>query len=363
MKEAPLSFEASAFQCFVRGLRGVWRDEAYRGSVEAARRAGSDEPAEIERKARESAAYQLYSWLERHSQQFKYYGRYGIVRWMEERKDELAKVLEESSKRHPELLQLNPALELPEYVRAVDTHQHGGGIWGDAADAFAYETSSSAYSFSLFNPRTPMELYAATARKLAPQAKAILDLGCTSGGSTRALARVFPGARVIGVDVCAPPLKLAHLRSLEQGVLTHFRQGNAEKLADADASVDLVASHWLYHEMPPAAVRRSLIEARRVLKNGGGFMAYDMYLVPGGAIGRWLQAGYAARNNEPFAHTYAGMDMEKELRAAGFTDIEMKIAHPEPSPEVQAGELPPHRTHYMTMITAKALPIAARGAT
>ena len=31
--EAPLSFEATAFQCFIRGLRGVWRDEAYRGTT------------------------------------------------------------------------------------------------------------------------------------------------------------------------------------------------------------------------------------------------------------------------------------------------------------------------------------------
>ncbi len=354
MNEAPLSFEAAAFQCFVRGLRGVWRDEAYRGSVEAAQRAGSDEPAEIERKARHSPAYSLYSWLERHSQQFKYYGRYGVVRWMEERKDTLSKVLEEAAKRHPQRLQLDPALELPEYVRAVDTHQHGGGIWGDAADAFAYETSSSAYSFSLFNPRLPMDLYAATAQRLAPQAKEVLDLGCTSGGSTRALKKAFPDAKVTGLDVAAPTLELAHLRSLEADLEVHFRQANSEKLPWPRASVDLVASHWLYHEMPPAAVRRSLTEARRVLKKGGGFMAYDMYLVPGGAIGRWLQAGYAARNNEPFAHTYAGMDMEKELEAAGFKGIEMKIAHPEPSPEVQAGALPPHRTHFMTMITAQA---------
>jgi hypothetical protein len=114
-----------------------------------------------------------------------------------------------------------------------------------------------------------------------------------------------------------------------------------------------VASHWLYHEMPPGAIRRSLREARRVLEKGGGFMAYDMYLVPGGAIGRWLQAGYAARNNEPFAHIYAGMDMKAELEDAGFKDVEMRIAHPEPDAAVKAGELPRYRTHYMTMITAR----------
>ena len=352
--EAPLSFEASAFQCFVRGLRGVWRDEAYRGAVAAARAAGSADPAEIERKARDSAAYRLYSWLERHSQQFKYYGRYGIMRWMEGHRERLAALLDEAARRHPERLSLNPAFELPEYVRAVDTHQHAGGIWSDPDDAFAYETSSSAYSFSLFDPRRPMDLYVATARALAPQARAILDLGCTAGHSTRALARAFPEAKVTGVDVSGPTLMLAHLRTLESGLAAYYRQESAERLRDADASVDLVASHWLYHEMPPAAVRNSLREARRVLKKGGGFMAYDMYLLTGGAIGRWLHAGYAARNNEPFAHTYAGMDMKCELESAGFTGIEMEIAHPEPDAAVKAGALPAFRTHYMTMITAKA---------
>jgi SAM-dependent methyltransferase len=352
--ESPLSFEATAFQGFVRGLRGVWRDEAYRGTVSAARAANSDMPAEIERRARESAAYSLYSWLERRSQQFKYYGRWGIVRWMEERRGELEKILAEAAKQHPERLKLDPAFKLPEYVRAVDTHQHGGGLWSEACAAFAYETSSTGYTFSLFDSKSPLALYADTAKALAPDAKNILDLGCTIGGSTRALARAFPQAKVTGLDVCAPPMQLAHLRSLEQGLVAYYRQESAEKLSDADASVDLVASHWLYHEMPPAAVRRSLKEARRVLKRGGGFMAYDMYLVPGGAIGRWLLSGYAARNNEPFAHTYIGMDMQRELEAAGFIDVRMHIAHPEPDASAKAGELPRYRTHYMTMITARA---------
>jgi SAM-dependent methyltransferase len=147
---------------------------------------------------------------------------------------------------------------------------------------------------------------------------------------------------------------LAHLRSMEAGLVAHFRQENAERLSDADGSVDLVASHWLYHEMPPAAVRHSLREARRVLRPGGGFIAYDMHLVAGGAIGRWLHAGYAARNNEPFALAYADMDMRAELEGAGFTDVRMRIAHPQPEAQVEAGGLPDCRTHYITMITARA---------
>jgi SAM-dependent methyltransferase len=353
--EAPLSFEANAFQCFVRGLRGVWRDEAYRGAVAAARRAGSDDPAEIERRARDSSAYQLYAWLERHSQQLKYYGRWGVVRWMEQRKDELARILDDAAKRHPDRLVLDPALAIPDYVTKVDTHQHGGGLWSDPYDAFAYETSASGYSFSLFNSRAPMAVYADTARALVPWAKQIVDMGCTIGGSTRALKRVFPDAKVTGIELCAPPLMLAHLRALEEGLEIHWRQANAELLPLETGGADLVASHWLYHEMPPRAIRRSLREARRALREGGGFMAYDMYLVPGGAIGRWLQAGYAARNNEPFALSYVSMDMKAELEAAGFGGVEMRIAHPEPPEAVKAGELPNERTHFITMITAKAV--------
>ena len=93
-----------------------------------------------------------------------------------------------------------------------------------------------------------------------------------------------------------------------------------------------------------------------MLKKGGGFMAYDMYLVPGGAIGRWLQAGYAARNNEPFAHTYAGMDMKSRAARRRDSPISRCGSRTRSRDEaVKAGGLPAARTHYMTMITAKAL--------
>jgi len=349
-----LPFEARAFQSFVRGLRGVWRDEAYRRAVDAARASGADEPAQIERAALHAPAYRLYAWLERYSQQLKYYGRWGIVRWMEAHEEALAALLAAAREHHAERLMLDPALPLPDYVTEVDTHQHAGGLWSDACDAFAYETSSGAYSFSLLDPKSPHAIYAEAAQALVPDARRIADLGCTSGGSTRTLARAFPHAEVTGCDVCAPPLMLAHLRALEEGLIVHWRQASAERLPWDTASVDLVASHWLYHEMPPRAVRAALREARRVLRPGGGLLAYDMYIVPGGGIGRWLHAGYAARNNEPFAHTYAGMDMRTELASAGFHDIDIRLAYPSPDAAVASGDLPAARTHYMTMISARA---------
>jgi len=353
--EAPLSFEAAAFQSYVRGLRRFWREEAYRGTVDAARAEQTADPAEIESRLRLNPAYQLYAWLERYSQRLKYYGRWGIVRWMEQRNELLERVLEEAARRHPERLRLDARLEIPAYVADVDTHQHRGGLWSDACDAFAYETAASGYSFSLFDVQTPMAIYADTARNLAPDAREIVDLGCTVGGSTRSLKRAFPNAKVVGVDVCAPPLRLAHLRALEQKLEIYWYQANAEYLPFESDSKDLVTCHWLFHEMPPNAIRNCLREARRVLRRGGGFMAFDMYLVPGDAIGRWLHAGYAARNNEPFALSFSTMDMKAELEGAGFAGVEMRIAYPEPSQTVREPDLPSERTHYMTMITARAV--------
>src|SRR5690606_39030533 len=100
-----------------RGLRDVWRDTAYRATVREAAQLGTEDLAEIERSMKSSPSYQLYAWLERRSQQFKYYGRWGLVPMIEARREELLRQLEIARARHPERLHLDPALPIPDYVR------------------------------------------------------------------------------------------------------------------------------------------------------------------------------------------------------------------------------------------------------
>jgi hypothetical protein len=48
------------------------------------------------------------------------------------------------------------------------------------------------------------------------------------------------------------------------------------------------------------------------------------------------------------------MDMRAELEAAGFRDIDIRLAYPPLDEATAAGGLPAARTHYMTMISALA---------
>lgn len=89
---------------------------------------------------------------------------------------------------------------------------------------------------------------------------------------------------------------------------THFIQAQAEKLPFEDASVDVVYSVYLFHELPPHARSAVFKEAARVLKKGGHFILTDS-----GQLGdrgeRWdYQMGNFSNMNEPWYKSYIMTD-------------------------------------------------------
>lgn len=344
-------FESNAWQGYIRSLRHFWRDKAYASVVAIAPPQAT--PVELEKQLRDSPEYGLYAWLERRSQQFKYYGRWGLVPTIKGKQKELEDQLDAAQRIHPERLVLPPDFVVPEYVTRVDTHQHRGGLWRERTDGYIYEAAASGPSFSMLSHDTPVAKICEAAKRLLRTSSPdhLIDLGCTAGPVARALKRLYPKSRVTGCDVSAPALRLAHMRALQQDLEVDWLQAGAEKLPYRDASVDFICSNYLIHEMPPESVRASFREARRLLKPGGVYVAQDMYLAAGGNIGAWLQAGYAARNNEPFAYGLINLDLEKELSEAGFTEIDIRLSYPDREP---GNGLPPARTHYVTLISARA---------
>src|ERR1700722_16902999 len=93
----------------------------------------------------------------------------------------------------------------------------------------------------------------------------VLDIGCGTGLSTRALAAVAD--RVIGID-SSPEMLVQATGS--PGIV--YQQARAESLPFADRSFDLLNVGLAFHWFAPQAF---LSEARRVLRDDGWLVIYN----------------------------------------------------------------------------------------
>ena len=99
----------------------------------------------------------------------------------------------------------------------------------------------------------------------------ILDVGTGSGEGSIALARAFPEARVVGVDLSEPLLEMARSAARDEGLSDRvsFEKGDAESLPLEDDSFDAVVSLSTLHVVEnPVAM---LNEIERGLASGGWF--------------------------------------------------------------------------------------------
>lgn len=100
----------------------------------------------------------------------------------------------------------------------------------------------------------------------------VLDLGCGSGGASRAAARVVGGTgMVVGVDQCERVLEVARERTPDDMPMA-FVRASAERLYDIpDRSFDCVVASLMLEEVQD--LNGALREAFRVLRPGGRFVA------------------------------------------------------------------------------------------
>lgn len=95
----------------------------------------------------------------------------------------------------------------------------------------------------------------------------ILDAGCGTGEISSRLARLFPRAEVLGVDILEPPLALARARHAALAPRLSFAQQSIFELPAHDGTYDLTVCRHVIQSVPHA--ERVLTELRRVTKPGG----------------------------------------------------------------------------------------------
>jgi SAM-dependent methyltransferase len=212
-------------------------------------------------------------------------------------------------------LRLDPDLELPEYYKLCDFHQHPGGVWSDPMAGVVYEhgrvgmdqTGGDDIYRMIFS-------YLPKDRKYAR----VLDWGTGHGAGLLTWHESHPESELHGVDLSAPCLKLAHARASEYGVEAFFSQQDVAHLDYPDDHFDAVFFLFMLHELAPGHLPALFEEVRRVLKPGGVFLGMELAYVENDPFQHAIKDQMSWANNETFETACLEMDLGAKFRAAGF---------------------------------------------
>eukprot|EP00850_Spirogloea_muscicola_P016255 SM000131S26685 [mRNA] locus=s131:65300:67379:+ [translate_table: standard] len=207
--------------------------------------------------------------------------------------------------------------------------------------------------------------------------KAVLDIGCATGASTRYLATAFPGAHVTGLDLSPYFLAVAQLREKREAVAEgrqpiRWLHAKGEATGLPSASYDIITLSFVIHECPSAATLSLLEEAKRLLRRGGTLAitdnseskkTYNCYFYTWSlvvvvmtvcdnnfsamdaiSLDPWLALSLQPKSKiiqnlppvlftlmkstEPYTDQYYQLDLEEAMRAIGFSNVHSVLSDP-----------------------------------
>ena len=228
-------------------------------------------------------------------------------------------------------LRLNPNLEIPRYVSAMDVHLMPGcfhtehtsdDVAQGAVQVLGGDVFRGGFRHRKGNPGGVGQSIARYLKLKHPEfaPKRILDLGCNTGKNLFPYLDEYPDIEAYGIDVGAPLLRFGHAVASHEGRAVHFSQQDAEHLEFDDNSFDIVTSSFFLHELPVKSTKAIFAEARRVLRPGG--LMIHMELPPNSVVdpyyGFYLDWDTGSNNNEPFYAEFRNQDIKALCEGAGF---------------------------------------------
>ena len=225
-------------------------------------------------------------------------------------------------------LRLNPNLEVPRYVTALDVHLTPGCFHSEWTEDDVAQGAVVGLGSRVFAANMNHRMFGGVAMVISRWIKAtypsfrprrILDIGTSSGKNLLPYVKAFPGVEAYGVDVGAPLLRYGHAVAEHEGVPIHFSQQNAEALDFPDGFFDLIVSSFFFHEIPVKSTRNVLRECYRLLSPQG--LMVHQELPATNLVDAWEDYFWnwdTKNNNEPSYTAFRAEDPIALCNTAGF---------------------------------------------
>lgn len=228
----------------------------------------------------------------------------------------------------PGRLEIDANFRMPDYYSDVEYHLQPDSYHGDSISGYIYHYGTKVFHLG-GNDQDQVKIARAydLPEPTDGNVQTVVDLACSIGQTTCGMAQRWPDAEVWGIDVAAPMLRYGHARAVQLGCRVIFSQQDARSLHFDDASVDVVYMGTLLHEMPVAAGREALHEARRILRPGGVFVLTDM-VQPTEPVDPWARydRDFDGRyNGEPYAYDFVYSNVDADVREL-FDSVESSSA-------------------------------------
>ena len=282
---------------------------------------------EVRRALSKDPAFQWWSALRRANME----NRQQAGRWVTLRQaDELNRIAAQLTDDDPRL-ELDPSLQLPRYVSAVDHHCMPGSyhteiVPGDVTGAANYDSGIFATTGGMlgrFNDGGGQAVVQWVKENLPDfRPRRILDLGCGLGHNVLPIAAAFPDAEVVGVDVGAPMLRYGLARAKSMGIdNVRFVQADVSDLSRFEnESFDWIQSTMFLHETSYKSMQAIFAETKRLLKSGGIVLHVEQpqYADDMPLFEQAMRDWDAFYNNEAFWTKMHEIDMDDWMVKAGF---------------------------------------------
>ena len=205
----------------------------------------------------------------------------------------------------------------PAYYRQNFHYQTDGWLSDESAKLYDHQVEALFTGSADAMRRAALADIARELKGRDQRGTALLDLACGTGRFLRETMRAFPRLDARGLDL-SPNYAERARQMVAPWPHVDILEGQAEVLPLEDASMDIIVSVYLFHELPEKTRREVMREAARVLKPGGAFIIADSLQFGDNAGLDGILEYFPEGFHEPYYKAYLGWDFTPPMEEAGF---------------------------------------------